>query len=155
MLPCPFLHQNFLLCSRKSLISLHSFALTLNGRVRRGSGRNRFLVVTVLTFCPTSFWHTTHVNTRTVWLKVILNLFYWSRKIYNFTAKSAHPGTPKRNILRPISPKSPVASASAFESVEGSDDDDDIAADNDKLDTTYLHTNGNVVSLLWICSCWH
>ncbi|KAL1321715.1 hypothetical protein HN51_066586 [Arachis hypogaea] len=58
-------------------------------------------------------------------------------------AKSMHPGTPKRNILRPISPKSPVASASAFESVEGSDDDD-IAADNAAMDTTYLHTNGNV-----------
>ncbi|KAK7339907.1 hypothetical protein VNO77_20593 [Canavalia gladiata] len=56
-------------------------------------------------------------------------------------AKSTHSGTPKRNLLRPISPKSPVASASAFESVEGSDDD---IADNAKLDTTYLHLNGNV-----------
>ncbi|KAJ1381203.1 Metal-dependent hydrolase [Sesbania bispinosa] len=57
-------------------------------------------------------------------------------------AKSAHSGTPKKNILRPISPRSPVASASAFESVEGSDDDDIV--DNAKLDTTYLHMNGNV-----------
>ncbi|CAL0304424.1 unnamed protein product [Lupinus luteus] len=56
--------------------------------------------------------------------------------------KSAHPGTPKRNILRAVSPKSPVASASAFESVEESDDDD--IASNAKLDTTYLHTNGDV-----------
>ncbi|XP_073140648.1 AMP deaminase-like [Henckelia pumila] len=43
---------------------------------------------------------------------------------------------------RPISPKSPVASASAFESVEGSDDEDNLT-DAAKLDTTYLHTNGN------------
>ncbi|KAF1895649.1 hypothetical protein Lal_00041930 [Lupinus albus] len=56
-------------------------------------------------------------------------------------AKSGHPGTPKINILRAISPKSPVASASAFESVEESDDD---MVDNAEMDTTYLHTNGNV-----------
>ncbi|CAL0302615.1 unnamed protein product [Lupinus luteus] len=56
-------------------------------------------------------------------------------------AKSGHPGTPKINILRAISPKSPVASASAFESVEESDDD---MVDNAKLDTTHLHTNGDV-----------
>ncbi|WJX49060.1 AMP deaminase [Trifolium repens] len=57
--------------------------------------------------------------------------------------KSANNGSFKRNILRPTSPKSPVASASAFESVEGSDDEDNLT-DRDKLDTTYLHTNGNV-----------
>ncbi|XP_061344639.1 AMP deaminase-like [Gastrolobium bilobum] len=57
--------------------------------------------------------------------------------------KSAHPGSFKRSLLRPTSPKSPVASASAFESVEGSDDEDDVT-EQAKLDTTYLHTNGNV-----------
>lgn len=46
-------------------------------------------------------------------------------------------------LMRPTSPKSPVASA--FESVEGSDDEDDFT-DNSKLDTTYLHSNGNAVS---------
>ncbi|XP_059462294.1 AMP deaminase [Corylus avellana] len=46
------------------------------------------------------------------------------------------------SLLRPTSPKSPVASASAFESVEGSDDEDNMT-DNAKLDITYLHTNGN------------
>ncbi|CAJ2655932.1 unnamed protein product [Trifolium pratense] len=56
--------------------------------------------------------------------------------------KSANNGSFKRNILRPTSPKSPVASASAFESVEGSDDEDNLS-DRAKLDTTYLHTNGN------------
>ncbi|KAK9073079.1 hypothetical protein SSX86_007401 [Deinandra increscens subsp. villosa] len=45
-------------------------------------------------------------------------------------------------ILRPTSPKSPVASASAFESAEGSDEDADVT-DNVNLDSTYLHTNGN------------
>ncbi|XP_075502382.1 AMP deaminase-like isoform X1 [Primulina tabacum] len=45
---------------------------------------------------------------------------------------------------RPISPKSPVASASAsaFESVECSDAEDNLI-DAAKLDTTYIHTNGN------------
>ncbi|XP_062166278.1 AMP deaminase [Alnus glutinosa] len=46
------------------------------------------------------------------------------------------------SLLRSTSPKSPVASASAFESVEGSDDEDNMT-DNAKLDATYLHTNGN------------
>lgn len=45
--------------------------------------------------------------------------------------------------LRPTSPKSPVASASAFESIEGSDEEDTIT-DTAKLDTAYLHTNGTV-----------
>lgn len=56
--------------------------------------------------------------------------------------KSANNGSFKRNIIRPTSPKSPVASASAFESVEGSDDEDNLT--DTKMDTTYLHTNGNV-----------
>ncbi|KAK2980025.1 hypothetical protein RJ640_020051 [Escallonia rubra] len=46
------------------------------------------------------------------------------------------------HLIRPTSPKSPVASASAFESVEGSDDEDNMT-DHSKLDPTYLHTNGN------------
>ncbi|KAK7349811.1 hypothetical protein VNO77_07521 [Canavalia gladiata] len=55
--------------------------------------------------------------------------------------KSAQSGSFKRSLLRPTSPKSPVASASAFESVDGSDDEDNVT-DEVKLDTTYLHTNG-------------
>ncbi|XP_019052864.1 PREDICTED: AMP deaminase [Nelumbo nucifera] len=47
------------------------------------------------------------------------------------------------HIIRPTSPKSPVASASAFESVEGSDEEDNLT-DTAKLDTTYFHANGNV-----------
>lgn len=58
--------------------------------------------------------------------------------------KSSQSGSFKRSLLRPTSPKSPVASASAFESVEGSDDEDNMAGEV-KLDTTYLHTNGTVV----------
>ncbi|GFP93822.1 amp deaminase [Phtheirospermum japonicum] len=42
--------------------------------------------------------------------------------------------------VRPTSPKSPVASA--FESVEGSEDEDNMT-DTSNLDTTYLHANGN------------
>ncbi|KAL2337728.1 hypothetical protein Fmac_012174 [Flemingia macrophylla] len=61
-----------------------------------------------------------------------------------FGRKSAQSGSFKRSHLRPTSPKSPVASASAFESVEGSDDEDNIR-DKNKVDTTYLHTNGTVV----------
>ncbi|TKY63523.1 AMP deaminase [Spatholobus suberectus] len=57
--------------------------------------------------------------------------------------KAAQSGSFKRSLLRPTSPKSPVASASAFESVEGSDDEDNMA-DKAKLDTSYLHTNGTV-----------
>ncbi|XP_044508391.1 AMP deaminase-like [Mangifera indica] len=59
--------------------------------------------------------------------------------------KSAgHGGSSNRvgSLIRPTSPKSPVASASAFESGEGSDEEDNIT-DNSKLDTSYLHTNGN------------
>ncbi|KAE8692804.1 AMP deaminase [Hibiscus syriacus] len=57
--------------------------------------------------------------------------------------KSGGHGTPVKrsaSLLRPTSPKSP--SASAFDSIEGSDDEDNIT-DNSNLDTTYLHTNGN------------
>lgn len=50
------------------------------------------------------------------------------------------------NLIRPTSPKSPVASASAFESLEGSDDDETLPNDV-KLDNSYLHTNGDLVSL--------
>ncbi|XP_052175003.1 AMP deaminase-like [Diospyros lotus] len=45
------------------------------------------------------------------------------------------------HLIRPTSPRSPVASASAFESVEGSDDEDNMT-DNAKLDM-YIQTNGN------------
>lgn len=50
------------------------------------------------------------------------------------------------HIMRPPSPKSPVASASAFESVEGSDEEDNLT-DNPKLDNGYLHANGTVVRI--------
>ncbi|KAI7743857.1 hypothetical protein M8C21_025917 [Ambrosia artemisiifolia] len=59
---------------------------------------------------------------------------------------TSHTGLAKRAslILRPTSPKSPVASAGAFESAEGSDDDVDVnVTDNVNLDATYLNTNGN------------
>ncbi|XP_051114017.1 AMP deaminase [Andrographis paniculata] len=46
------------------------------------------------------------------------------------------------HLIRPTSPKSPVASASAFESVEGSDEEDNIT-ETTKLDNTYLCTNGD------------
>lgn len=46
-------------------------------------------------------------------------------------------------LMRPTSPKSPVASV--FESVEASDDEEDFT-DNSKLDPTYLDTNGDAVS---------
>ncbi|KAL5720997.1 AMP deaminase [Ranunculus cassubicifolius] len=49
---------------------------------------------------------------------------------------------PTRRMMRPPSPKSPVASASAFESVEGSDEEDNLT-DNSKLDNGYLLANGN------------
>lgn len=57
--------------------------------------------------------------------------------IFEGKSRSAH-------SLRPTSPKSPVASASAFESIEGSDEEDTIT-DTAKLDTAYLHTNGDAV----------
>ncbi|KAG5553098.1 hypothetical protein RHGRI_011084 [Rhododendron griersonianum] len=54
---------------------------------------------------------------------------------------TGHVNSTKRAGHRPTSPKSPVASASAFESIEGSDDEDNIV-DDVKLNT-YIHTNGN------------
>ena len=51
--------------------------------------------------------------------------------------------------LRPTSPKSPVASASVFESLEGSDEED-VLTDASKLDPTYLHSNGDAVSFCCI-----
>ncbi|XP_038721553.1 AMP deaminase-like isoform X1 [Tripterygium wilfordii] len=46
------------------------------------------------------------------------------------------------SFMKPTSPKSPIASASAFESVEGSDEEDNMT-DNSKMDLTFLQTNGN------------
>lgn len=54
---------------------------------------------------------------------------------------TGHVNSTKRAGHRPTSPKSPVASASAFESIEGSDDEDNIV-DDVKLNT-YIHANGN------------
>ncbi|XP_043724276.1 AMP deaminase-like [Telopea speciosissima] len=48
------------------------------------------------------------------------------------------------HIMRPTSPKSPVASASAFESLEGSDEEDNLT--DPKLDSSYLHVNGEAGS---------
>ncbi|CAI0539573.1 unnamed protein product [Linum tenue] len=45
------------------------------------------------------------------------------------------------NLIKPTSPKSPVASASAFESVEGSDEED-ILTEDIKLDAAYMLPNG-------------
>ncbi|PRQ42902.1 putative hydrolase [Rosa chinensis] len=57
--------------------------------------------------------------------------------------KSAQPvGSAKRTSIRPISPKSPVASASAFESVEGSDDEDNLT-DNAKGPDLPNHVTAN------------
>ncbi|MBA0651145.1 hypothetical protein Goklo_018509 [Gossypium klotzschianum] len=61
------------------------------------------------------------------------------------SGKSGGHATPTKksgSVMRPTSPKSPVASASAFESMEGSEDEDNMT-DNSKIDLTYLHTNGN------------
>ncbi|KAG9134139.1 hypothetical protein Leryth_004822 [Lithospermum erythrorhizon] len=58
--------------------------------------------------------------------------------------RSGHVTPTKRAgyIIRPTSPKSPAVSGSAFESVEDSDEEDNLA-DVAKLDSTYLHTNGD------------
>ncbi|KAL8146595.1 hypothetical protein AgCh_004354 [Apium graveolens] len=55
---------------------------------------------------------------------------------------TGHTGLSTRSghFVRPTSPKSP--SASAFESIEGSDDEDNMT-DNSKVDSTYLYTNGD------------
>ncbi|XP_020522307.1 AMP deaminase [Amborella trichopoda] len=56
----------------------------------------------------------------------------------------SRPGSTKRStsVIRLASPKSPVASASAFESVEGSDEDEDLP-NGVRPENTYLHANGN------------
>ncbi|CAH8387345.1 unnamed protein product [Eruca vesicaria subsp. sativa] len=48
------------------------------------------------------------------------------------------------SFVRPISPKSPVASGSAFESMGESDDDDDNLTDAAELDASYLQDNGDL-----------
>ncbi|KGN54386.1 AMP deaminase isoform X1 [Cucumis sativus] len=48
-----------------------------------------------------------------------------------------------KRSMRPTSPKSPIASTSAFESVEGSDDEDDNMTEDTKLGSGYLLANGN------------
>ncbi|CAD5185236.1 unnamed protein product [Musa acuminata subsp. malaccensis] len=59
--------------------------------------------------------------------------------------QSVHSSFNKRAAhgIRPTSPKSPVASASAFGSQEGSDEDDNLPNDSG-LDNTYLETNGDI-----------
>ncbi|XP_054783211.1 AMP deaminase-like isoform X1 [Prosopis cineraria] len=57
--------------------------------------------------------------------------------------KSAQAVDEKKNLLWSTSPRSPVSSASAFESGAASDDEDNMT-DNAKVDPRYLHTNGNV-----------
>lgn len=74
-----------------------------------------------------------------------VSFFWWLSTSSYVSGKSAGLVGTKRTGIRPISPKSPVASASAFESVEGSDDEDNMT-DNAKLGTVY-HSNGNAVSL--------
>ncbi|KAF3336965.1 putative AMP deaminase [Carex littledalei] len=56
-----------------------------------------------------------------------------------------HSGSAKRttHLVRPTSPKSPVAGASAYGSLAGSDEDD-VLQDDPKLDAIYLHSNGNI-----------
>ncbi|KAL5201997.1 hypothetical protein ABZP36_012949 [Zizania latifolia] len=46
-------------------------------------------------------------------------------------------------IIKPNSPKSPVATASAFESIEGSNEDD-ATKHSGNLENGYLNTNGNI-----------
>lgn len=53
--------------------------------------------------------------------------------------------------MRPTSPKSPIASTSAFESVEGSDDEDDNMTEDTKISSGYLLANGNAVSTQLPC----
>jgi hypothetical protein len=56
------------------------------------------------------------------------------------------PGSTKRAIVRPTTPKSPVPTVSAFERIEDSDDEEDLVPDA-KNDAAYLTTNGAIVSL--------
>lgn len=78
-------------------------------------------------------------------LVILVLLSYVSGKSTSLSTSAKRAG----HLIRPTSPKSPVASASAsaFESVEGSDDEDNLT-ENTKLDTSYLHTNGSAVSSL-------
>ncbi|KAG1371559.1 putative AMP deaminase-like [Cocos nucifera] len=58
--------------------------------------------------------------------------------------QSVHVSSNKRaGHIRPALPRSPVASASAFESVEVSDEEDNLCSDS-KLDNTYMHTDGHI-----------
>ena len=84
-----------------------------------------------------------------IWGELMPFTFAHQRQNYFVSGKLAgHASSTKRtgSFIRPTSPKSPVASASAFESGEGSADEDNMT-DSAKLDTKYLHTNGNAVSL--------
>lgn len=80
---------------------------------------------------------------------------YWSSAFLYYTAlfivgkSPSHTGLAKRvgHLLRPTYPKSPRASASTFESVEGDDEEDDIN-ENINLVPTYLHKNGNIVTFM-------
>lgn len=76
---------------------------------------------------------------------------WWEPPLYK-SIVLPNAGSVKRSgsVIRPSSPKSPVASASAFESVEGSDEDDDLP-ENGKLENHYGHENGNVVTFLNMC----
>ncbi|GAB4833967.1 hypothetical protein Ancab_032217 [Ancistrocladus abbreviatus] len=58
------------------------------------------------------------------------------------SASHANSASRPAHLVRPTSPKSPVASASAFESVEGSDDEDNLP-DDSKLDPAYMQANGD------------
>ncbi|WCJ24176.1 AMP deaminase [Euphorbia peplus] len=68
------------------------------------------------------------------------------RDCLGFILEGKAVGLPKRSgsIIRPTSSMSPVASASAFESIEGSDEEDNMT-DISELDIAYWHTNGTVV----------
>jgi hypothetical protein len=63
------------------------------------------------------------------------------------------PGSSKRvaAIVRPTTPKSPVPTVSAFDSIEDSDDGEDIVPDA-KNDAAYLSSNGAIVSPSCVCS---
>lgn len=88
--------------------------------------------------------HSYHVD-YDVYLKRILISLVIKHPI--IVVENSAAGSTKKtgHLPRPTSPKSPIASASALESGEGSEEDADMT-DNADLDTTYLHTNGNAVS---------
>ncbi|KAM5560465.1 hypothetical protein ABKV19_021562 [Rosa sericea] len=72
-----------------------------------------------------------------------VSFFCWLSTGFHVSGKSAEPvGSAKRTGIRPVSPKSPVASASAFESVEGSDDEDNMT-DNAKGPDLPNHVTAN------------